>query len=358
MGRAIEDIRKEIDAADDELLTLIQRRFELAREIGVLKNRDNLDTFNPSRETAIIERLAPRLKPPVTRPMLEAIFAEIFSISRSLQKKTRVAYLGPEGSYSHQATRTIFNLDAELIPRKDIESVINEVLAQRADLGIVPVENSTEGMINQTLDMMATSRLFVCREIMLPIRNCLLSGTTMDRIRRVYSHPQALAQCRKWIMENLPQAETVETASTSIAALTAKDEDGGAAIASSIAAEIYGLDILACNINDIQENITRFWVISRTTMPIEGNAKTSIIVTLENIPGALHHAVGVFAGKGINLTKIESRPSRKNPWEYIFFIDFQGNLADANVKAAMEEIRAYTSEIIILGSYPEGRISE
>ncbi|MRR14256.1 prephenate dehydratase, partial [archaeon] len=261
MERTIEDIRQEIDAADDELMNLIQRRFELAREIGVLKNRDNLDTFNPSRETAIVERLAPRLKPPFTRPMLEAIFAEIFSISRSLQKKTKVAYLGPEGSYSHQATRTIFNLDAELMPKKDIETVINEVLAQRADLGVVPVENSTEGMINRTLDMMATSRLFVCREILLPIRNCLLSCTTMDRIRKVYSHPQALAQCRKWIMDNLPLAETVETASTSIAALTARAEDGSAAIASSIAAEIYGLDILAGNINDIQENITRFWVI-------------------------------------------------------------------------------------------------
>ncbi len=356
MAKNIESIRKEIDAIDDEMVSLLQKRCDLAVEIGKLKNRENKDTFDPAREMAILERLASGARPPLTRSMVEGVFNEIFSISRSLQRKKKIAYLGPEGSYSHQATHTVFSQDSDLLPQKDIESVITEVLANRADLGVVPVENSTEGMINRTLDMMATSRLFICREIMLPIRNCLLSTTTMDRINKVYSHPQPLAQCRNWLMKNLPAAETVETPSTSIAAMAASSEERSAAIASSLAAALYGLNILVDNINDCQENITRFWVISRTSLPIEGRTKTSIIVTLENVPGALYNAIGVFASNGINLTKIESRPSKKNPWEYLFFIDFQGNLKDENVKTAMEEIKAYTREIIILGSYPEGRI--
>jgi len=355
MGREIDTIRKEIDTLDDKLLELIQRRCELSVEIGRLKHRGNRHTFDPSRETAIIERLASAARPPLNRSMVEGVFSEIFSMSRSLQGKTKIAFLGPEGSYSHQAAHMMFSQDSELIPQKDIETVITEVAARRAELGVVPVENSTEGMINRTLDMMATSRLFVCREIMLPIRNCLLSGVPLEKIRKVFSHPQALAQCRHWLMDNLPGAEIIETPSTSHAAVAAKQEEGSAAIASSLAASLYGLDIVAENINDCHENITRFWVVSPTMLPIEGKTKTSIIVTLENIPGALYHAIGVFAGRGINLTKIESRPAKKNPWEYLFFIDFQGNLMDENVKAVMEEIKSYTREIIVLGSYPEGR---
>lgn len=358
MSNDIDRARKEIDAIDDKLVALIQNRCDLSVEIGRLKNKDNLHTFDPSREMAIIERLVATIRPPLTRTMVESIFSEIFSMSRSLQKKKKVAFLGPEGSYSHQATHTMFSQDSELIPQKDIETVITEVAARRAELGVVPVENSTEGMINRTLDMMATSRLFVCREIMLPIRNCLLSTTPLEKIRKVFSHPQALAQCRHWLMNNLPAAETIEMPSTSHAAVAAKNEEGSAAIASSLAAGLYGLDIVAENINDCHENITRFWVISPTMLPIEGKTKTSIIVTLENVPGALYHAIGVFAGRGINLTKIESRPAKKNPWEYLFFIDFQGNLMDENVKAVMDEIKAYTREIIVLGSYPEGRIPD
>jgi chorismate mutase / prephenate dehydratase len=358
MGKDIDEVRKAIDAIDDELLGLIQRRCELSVEIGRIKSRDSLASFDPFREQAIIERLASRAKPPLARAMIEAVFAQIFSASRLLQRKKTVAYLGPEGSYSHQAARLVFNLDADLLPKADIGTVITEVLSSRADLGVVPVENSTEGMVNFTLDMMSGSKLFVCAEIMLPIRNCLLSLSPMDEVRTVYSHPQALAQCRKWILDNLGSVRTVETPSTSTAALAAHDEPGSAAIASAIAAELYGLHILARNINDCQENITRFWVVSRTMIPVTGKAKTSIIVSLENIPGALYHAAGVFAGKGINLTKIESRPSKKNPWEYVFFIDFQGSLEDANVHAAMDEIKTYTREIIILGSYPEGRIPD
>lgn len=358
MKKDIESVRKEIDSIDDELLELIRRRCELSVKIGRIKAENDIDTFDPFRETAIIERLSSAARPPLTRTMVERLFSEIFSMSRALQRKKRIAYLGPEASYSHQAAHLVFSLDSDLIPLKDIESVVTEVTTRRADLGIVPVENSTEGMINTTLDLMATSRLFVCREIMLPIRNSLLSTEPLSSIKKVYSHPQALAQCRNWIMHNLPGAQTIETPSTSHAAIAASREENAAAIASSMAAQMYGLNIITENINDCTENITRFWVVSRAMAPIEGKAKTSIIVTLENVPGALYHAIGVFAAKGINLTKIESRPSRKNPWEYLFFIDFQGNLTDGPVRAAMEEIKAFTAEIILLGSYPEGSIPD
>jgi chorismate mutase/prephenate dehydratase len=355
MSKDIDTIRDQIDSIDDDLIELLRKRFELSIAMGALKNGSSRDVFDPSREEAIIERLSSRLRPPLTMTMVERIFTDIFSISRSLQRKRTIAYLGPEGSYSHQAAFILFSQDAELRPQKDIDAVISEVVMRRADLGVVPVENSTEGMVNRTLDLMATSRLFVSREAVLPVRNCLLSSTTLDDVRTVYSHPQALAQCRNWLSNHLPGVETRETPSTSDAAVAAAGEEHSAAIASSLSARLYGLAILAENISDYQENITRFWVVSPAMTPIEGKAKTSIIVTLENVPGALYHAVGVFAGQGINLTKIESRPSKKNPWEYIFFIDFQGSLMDRNVHNAMEEIRQYTKDIIVLGSYPEGR---
>ncbi|HQG32290.1 MAG TPA: prephenate dehydratase domain-containing protein [Deltaproteobacteria bacterium] len=284
MEKDIETIRNEIDAVDNELLRLIQKRCELSLEMGRIKHRDNLNTFDPSREASIIERLFSAVRPPVTKVLVERLFTEIFSFSRSLQEKKKIAYLGPEGSYSHQAAHMVFGQDSDLLPQKDIETVITEVMTRQAELGVVPVENSSEGMINRTLDMMADSRLFVCQEIMLPIRNCLLSAEAMENIRKVYSHPQALAQCRNWLMNNLPGVQTVESPSTSLAALAASREGHSAAIASSLAAELYGLTVLAENINDRQENITRFWVIAREPAPIVGKAKTSIIVTLENVP--------------------------------------------------------------------------
>jgi len=355
MERDIGDIRREIDAIDEQLLKLLNRRSRLSAEIGHTKRASQKCVFDPAREEEIVLRLDPMIEPPLTRPMMERIFREIFSLSRAMQQRQKVAFLGPEGSFSHQAAFGIFSLDGDLVPGKDIASVIEAVASSQVDLGVVPVENSTEGMINQTLDLMAATRLSICQEILLPIRHCLLASVPRERIERVFSHPQAVAQCRGWLSANLPQAEIVETSSTSDAALSARSRENSAAIASSLASELYNLPIIAEGLNDCRENLTRFWVISRTAMPVRGTAKTSIIVTLDNTPGSLYNALGVFAGNGINLTKIESRPSKKSPWEYLFFIDFQGNLSEDRVKAAMEEIRAYTRDIIVLGSYPEGR---
>jgi chorismate mutase/prephenate dehydratase len=354
MGK-IEDLRSAIDTIDDEILRLLVKRCSLSVEMGRLKHEGNMLVFDPSREEEILNRLEAGREEPMTRSMLEGVFREIFSASRALQRRRRVAYLGPEGSFSHQGAFRVFSEDGDLMPFKDIESVVHAVSSSQADLGVVPVENSTEGMINRTLDMMASTRLNVIQEFLLPIRNCLLSAVPRERIRRVFSHPQALAQCRMWLSSNLPAAQIIETPSTSEAAVYARSHEDAAAVASAMAAEIYGLPVVAENINDLRENITRFWVISRSSLPVKGRAKTSVIVTIENRPGALYNALGVFARKGVNLTKIESRPSKKSPWEYIFFIDFQGNLVERHVVEALEELRSSTRDLAVLGSYPEGR---
>lgn len=359
MNMDLKALREEIDNLDDELLKLLTRRAQLSCDVGQYKLQSGITTYHPARERAILERLCASAQAPLTPAMIEALYNVIFSISRSLQAVKQVAYLGPEGSYSHQAALSAFSLDAELKPQATIDDIVREVISGRADLGIVPVENSTEGMVNRTLDMMATARLYVCREIMLPIRHCLLGNTALGEITAVYSHYQPLAQCRNWLKTNLPKAPTIETASTSEAAGLVKDLPGAAAVASREAACIYGLEILAENINDLPDNITRFWVISRQ---LSGagceKSKTSIILSLENSPGALFNAIGVFASHSLNLTKIESRPSRKGPWEYMFFVDFQGSLEDAAVQAALSDLAQCTTEIIILGSYPEGSCSE
>lgn len=355
MSKDIDNLRSEINTIDDQLIRLLNKRASLCIEIGKMKRNVEKNIYDPVRENEIIRRLDPLIEPPLTKPMMEKVFREIFSISRAIQQKQKVAFLGPEGSFSHQVAFSVFSQDGDLVSMKDIESVIEAVASSRADLGVVPVENSTEGMINRTLDTMATTRLSVCQELLLPIKNCLLSNVPREKIERVYSHPQPIAQCKGWLMANLPQAEIIETTSTSEAAMEAKSRDNSAAVASAIASELYGLPIIADNINDIRENITRFWVITRKALSVAGKAKTSIIATLDNVPGALYNALGIFSRNGINLTKIESRPSRKSPWEYLFFIDFQGNLVDENVKTAMDEIKATTRDIIVLGSYPEGR---
>lgn len=350
----LDELRIAINTVDAELLTLLRRRAQLSLDVGGYKHAHNLPTLDPAREKEILDRLVGETSPPLTPEVVEAVFTVIFSASRALQETRTVAFLGPEGSYSHQAACNMFPCDATLIPQRSVDAVIQEVMAGRIDLGVVPVENSTEGMVSQTLDMMAEARLHVLRELMLPIRHHLLSRDPLEKITTVFSHPQALAQCRLWLREHLPQARTVETASTSDAALAATRHPGGAAIASRHAAEIYELPIVAANINDYLENITRFWLVSRTPAEPPQQAKTSIIITLDNNPGALFHAVGVFAEAGINLTKIESRPSRKGPWEYIFFIDFIGSLEAPHVKTAMDALRPYTRDITILGSYPKG----
>jgi chorismate mutase / prephenate dehydratase len=353
MNNEMDKIRGSIDSIDNDIVRLLSKRAGLSRQIGRLKHENGIKTFSPERERAIVDRLETLIEPPLERSMIEAVFNAIFSVSRSLQAITKVAYLGPVGTYSHEAACSIFPCDAELVPEASIDLIIEDVSADRVDLGIVPVENSTEGMISQTLDLMVSSRLFVIREILLPVKHCLLSRTDIGSIKKVYSHPQPFAQCRLWLKKNLPDAKTIDTASTSEAAQIASSGENSAAIASLNAARIYGLDVIAKNINDYHNNITRFWIVSKKMAVPSAGAKTSIIMALDNTPGALYHALGVFSSQGINLTKIQSRPSRKGPWEYLFFIDFVGGLSDEKVTRTLENLKPFTKEITILGSYPE-----
>ena len=358
MNDEIESLRNSIDALDNEFIALLQKRAELAVQMGRLKQANGKGTFDPDRELSILSRLCTEIHPPLTNTMVSSLFQVIFSISRALQEQRKIAYLGPEESYSYEAATSVFPCDAILLPRNSIEEVIQDVIAERADLGIVPVENSSEGMISQTLDLMVSARLFVVREILLAISHCLLSRTSMGKIERVFSPPQALAQCRQYLRANLSQAVLVETASVVDAACAAAAQESSAAIASAHAGQRYGLTILAANINDYPKNITRFWVLSRNILSVQGKVKTSLILLLENKPGSLYHVLGAFASQGINLTKIESRPSRKDPWKHITFIDFQGGLHEEHVQKAMQDIKTYTSDVIVLGSYPEGGIPD
>jgi chorismate mutase/prephenate dehydratase len=356
MEKEIKELRKKIDAIDKQLIAILRQRTNLSLKIGQIKRKNGKAIFDPGREKVIIDALKKKVQGPITPAMIEEVYSTIFSISRSLQEKKKVAYLGPIGTYSFQAADKVFRYDATLLAMPTIEDVFQEVSSSRADLGVVPVENSTEGMVTQTLDLIASSSVYISKEVMLPIRNALLGKGSVEKIKKVYSHQQPIAQCRHWLRENLPNVTIIETKSTADAALMAKKDKTCAAIASEFTAQYYGLNILVSNINDYPNNTTRFWIVSKNMASPSGHDKTSFIVTLDNSPGALYKALGAFAKQSINLTKIESRPSKKSTWEYIFFVDIQGNLKDKAVKQAVAELKAYTRDIIVLGSYPEGEI--
>jgi len=264
-----------------------------------------------------------------------------------------VAYLGPEGSFTHMASMQKFGSSCRFLPARTIADVFKEVEKGNADYGVVPIENSSEVVEDSTLDMFLESELKICAETYLDIRHCLLSNAPFERIRRVYSHPQALAQCRGWLRLNLPNAETVEVSSTSRAAELAKEEEGAAAIASRLAGEIYGLRVLREGIEDSPFNRTRFLILGKHDSPPTGGDKTSISFSVPHKAGALYKALEPFHRHGINMTMIQSRPTRKRPFEYAFFVDFQGHREEESVKGALEEMAERTLFLRILGSYPE-----
>jgi len=279
----------------------------------------------------------------------------VFSACLSLERTVKVAYLGPEGTFSHMAVKHQFGLSARAIPLRTIGAVFEEVERGGADLGVVPVENSTEGVIISTLDGFVESDLKVSAEIMLKISLCLLTrpGVELDAIERVYSIPVAMAQCRKWLATNLPRATMVESASTAEAARSALGDAHGAAVASEMAAKLYELHILKPHIEDLTQNVTRFLVLGRQEPGPTGRDKTSMLLTTRDEAGILYRVLGAFAERGLNLTKIESRPSRRRPWEYVFFVDIDGHVADQAVRAALEGVRAQCESLKVLGSYPK-----
>ncbi|HOW27070.1 MAG TPA: prephenate dehydratase [Elusimicrobiota bacterium] len=351
----LDGLRQQVDKVDDQLLRLLNERASVAKKIGEIKAKQNEQIYASNRESAILERLAASNPGPLTADSVEDIFYTVINHCRSLQKKLTISYFGPEATFTHQAAIKHFGKSAEYIPAKSIADVFDDVSKERADYGVVPIENSTEGVVNHTLDMFMGSDLLICAEREEPISQCLMaSQEDLKKIRSLYSFPHALAQCRRWLEAHLPSVRIHDAASTADAAAQAALDATAAAIASPLAAEIYHLTILADRIEDSTNNATRFLIIGKKMADPSGKDKTSILFSIKDRIGALHDMLIPFKESGLNLTKIESRPTKKRAWEYVFFIDLLGHIADPKVKKAIEKLETNCVFLKVLGSYPRG----
>lgn len=350
----LDSIRQKIDTIDRSLIDQLNERLCLAREIGKVKLRNGDEIYVPQREEEVLQKLLTVNQGPLTEKALRAIYREIMSASIALEKNTVVAFLGPEATYTHQAAIKKFGASLAYQPLSTIPDVFTAVEKGEADYGVIPVENSTEGAVIHSLDMLVESNLTIVAQVYLEISHNLISGSPLGDIETVYSKDQALWQCRRWLQMNLPNAELREATSTARAVQIVKESPRAAAIASSLAAEIHGVPVVAANIQDKADNITRFLVIGKASSgPVRnGQNKSSFVVSISDEVGALQRAIAPFAARGINLTKIESRPSRKKPWDYYFFIDALGHFEDAEVKEALREVREFCPLVKWLGSYP------
>lgn len=349
-------LRAQIDQLDAQLVRLLNQRAAVASEVGRLKAEQDRDFHVPSREREVHERVATLNKGPLPTEALRGIFREIMSACLALESPVKVAFLGPLATFTHMAATQQFGMSAQLVPQKSIPSVFEEVEKGRALYGVVPVENSTEGMVSHTLDMFVESDLKITAEVLLEVSHDLLSRTgRIEDVRKVYSHPQALAQCRHWLEENLPNVPLVDVASTALAAQIVSEDLNAAAIAGCSAAEHYGLKVVRSRIEDQVNNFTRFIVVARKMAEPSGNDKTSILFSVKDEPGILYRMLEPFARRGVNLSKIESRPVKTKAWEYIFFLDMAGHVADQAVQDAIDELRQFCQFLKILGSFPKAR---
>jgi chorismate mutase / prephenate dehydratase len=350
-GPTIPGLRAKIDRIDQELVRLINDRAKFALEIGKLKNRSGISAYAPAREDEVLNRVLTLSKGPLAERCVRAVFREVISGSRALEKSLRVAYLGPAYSYSHLAALHRFGQSVELVPVASIPAVFEEINRRHADYGLVPIENSTDGRVGDTLDMFARLPARICGEVQLRIHHNLLGKCTRAEVEEVYSKPQALSQCRNWLAKHLPAARTIEVTSTSTAAQLAQDKPGAAAIASLQAGVHYGLDVLAADIEDNKGNLTRFAVIGDDTGPRTGNDKCSLMFEVPHQPGALADAMNVFKRNRLNLTWIESFPIARPEGGYMFFVELEGHEEDARVRRAIAALERKAVRLDVLGSY-------
>src|SRR3954468_8531363 len=348
----IDKLRREIDAVDDELLKLINRRAGLAQRIGTLKS--GAPVYRPEREAEILGRMQKDNPGPLPVERVASVFGEIISACRGLEEAIRVTYLGPEGTFSEQAVRKQFGRAVEALPVASVDEAFRRAEARSVQFTVVPVENSTEGVVGRTLDLLLATPLRICAEIELRVQQNFLSNTTLKNVRRVYSHAQSLAQCNGWLGQNLPHAERIPVASNAEAAQRAAKEEGAGAIAGEMAAERYALQVLARSIEDSPNNTTRFLVLGEVDAAPTGRDRTSLVMSAENKPGAVHALLPPLAEHGVSMTRIESRPARRATalWEYMFFIDVDGHHKDAGVAKALAAVEARAPFLKILGSYP------
>jgi chorismate mutase/prephenate dehydratase len=348
----IPEHRKAIDRLDSHIVRLLNERTRHVLEIGEIKLKAGEEIYAPHRERAVLQRLCRRNPGPITNDSLRAIYREIMSSALSLEKSMTIAYLGPEATFTHQAAIRKFGSSLRYAAQKTISDVFSEVAKNRADYGVVPVENSTEGVVTHTLDMFVESDLKIVAQIILPIQHCLISRFPRSRIRRLYAHPQSLGQCRGWVQNNLPDVEIIETSSNARSAELAAKEKNSAAIAGVLAAERYDLRILESDIQDNSANATRFLVLGRQCSPPTGRDRTSLMLSITHEVGALHQALAAFRRFKLNMTKIESRPNKRRAWEYYFFVDCEGHKDDRKVAKAIAELERQCNFVKVLGSYP------
>jgi chorismate mutase/prephenate dehydratase len=347
------DARARIDALDDSILGLLEQRADVAREVAAVKRAAQLEVFHdPERERHVLERLVERgarFPPDAVR----AVFREVMSACLSVEEPLRVAYLGPEGTFSQMAARRLFGLQARYRECATIEAVFDAVQSKDATYGVVPFENSTEGAVSMTSDALLEGELLIRQEYVLPVSHCLLTrATSLAAIHTVYSHPQALAQCRTWIAKHLPRAQVVQTTSTAAAAREAHGDERAAAIGADLAAELHDVPILRQGIQDRRENATRFVVLAHEDAPPSGRDRTTLAFGVAHKEGALRRVLTDFETAGVNLTRIESRPSRKAPWQYVFLVDVEGHRADPALAGALRRAQKSAAFLKVVGSYP------
>ncbi|MEP7313748.1 MAG: prephenate dehydratase [Pseudomonadota bacterium] len=353
----LEKIREQIDAVDVQIHQLINMRAQLARQVGVSKHKDGhtVDFYRPEREAQVLRQALQRNDGPLRDEEILRLFREIMSACLAQEKPLKVAYLGPEGTFTQAAVLKHFGHSVRALSLPSTDDVFQEVQAGTANFGVVPIENSSEGTVNNTLDRFLTTSLHICGEVELRIHHYLIGRMkSLDQIQRICAHPQALGQCRGWLDENLPSVERVPVASNAEGARRARDERGTAAIASDTAAEIYGLEILAPQIEDSADNTTRFLVIGPKLLRPSGADKTTLMMSASTTTasGSLFHLLEPLAKHHVNMTRIESRPSRKRKWDYVFFIDIEGHAEDAPIAMALAALKQRASLFRVIGSYP------
>lgn len=351
MNDKLKNLRERIDALDARLVRMLAARARLAQRIGHAKQ--GAAVYRPEREAQVLRRVAALNPGPLPDAALKSVYTEIMSSCRALEDSMSIAFLGPEGTYSQEAALKHFGSMAPLASSVSIDEVFRRVETSEVGYAVVPVENSTEGAVGRTLDLLLITPARVCGEIMLPVRQCLMSKTgKIDSISRVYSHTQSLAQCQRWLAHHLPRAQTIAVISNAEAARLSSREKGTAAIASRTAAGLYGLQVLARNIEDDARNTTRFLVLAGHDAAPSGKDKTSLILATRNTPGAIHQLLTPLAANGVSMTKLESRPARTGLWEYVFYVDIEGHAQDENVARALIELERTASLFKNLGSYP------
>jgi len=354
----LDDIRTRIDEIDAQLLQLLNQRADCVHVVGEIKKKEGLQIYAPEREESLLRKLSAMSDGRLPEKSIRAIYREIMSAALALEDDLKIAYLGPEGTWTHQAAISKFGHSVDYLSQSNFADVFDCVARRQASYGVVPIENSTEGAVSHTLDLFVDSPLKICAQILMRIENGLMADIPREQIKTLYSHPQVFGQCRNWILKNFPHADLVEVSSTTKAARIAKEKasEGAAAMGGPLAAEMHGLTMLNPCIQDRATNTTRFLVIGEKTCPPTGNDRTSLLFSIKDNPGSLVKALQAFDTCAINMSKIESRPSKQQDWEYFFYVDLAGHVEDTNISSALDELRKHCSLVKILGSYPDIQI--